>query len=254
MKEFDFSNSGEHIPEEEDRDYLADKAKKQAKKSKTPMLDNFGKDLTERASNGELDPVVGREKEINQLIEILNKRKKNNPVLVGEPGVGKTAVVEGFAQRVVSGVDIDSSFHGCRVVELNLTNLVAGTKYRGEFEARMEAIIKEASEDKDVILFIDELHTVIGAGNASGSMDASNMLKPALARGEMRVIGATTFNEYQKYIEKDKAFERRFQKVKVDFPTKEEAIEILTNIKNVYEDHHGVTYTDDIIDKIYDLS
>lgn len=254
MDNYDFRNNGEHIPEEEDRDFLAEKAKKQAKKSRTPMLDNFGKDLTAKAVEGGLDPVVGREKEIEQLIEILNKYKKNNPVLVGEPGVGKTAIVEGFAQRVAEGVDIDSSFHGCRVIELNLTTLVAGTKYRGEFEARMESIIKEASENKNIILFVDELHTVIGAGNASGSMDASNMLKPALARGEMRVIGATTFNEYQKYIEKDKAFERRFQKITVDFPTKEEAIEILTNIKEVYQEHHGVEYTDDIIDKIYDLS
>lgn len=249
-----YSNSGEHIPEDEENDYLAEKARNQSKKSTTPLLDNFGKDLTEKAFQGDLDPVVGRDKEVEQIIEILNKRKKNNPVLIGEPGVGKTAVVEALAQRIADEKNIDASFYDCKIIELSLTTLVAGTKYRGEFEQRMESIIKEASENPHIILFIDELHTVIGAGNTSGSMDASNMLKPALARGEMRVIGATTLDEYQKHIEKDKAFERRFQRVMVNKPTKEESIEILTNIKSVYEQHHGVSYSDEIINDIYDLT
>ncbi len=249
-----YSNSGEHIPEDEENDYLAEKARNQSKKSTTPLLDNFGKDLTEKAFQGDLDPVVGRDKEVEQIIEILKKRKKNNPVLIGEPGVGKTAVVEALAQRISDEKNIDASFYDCKIIELSLTTLVAGTKYRGEFEQRMESIIKEASENPHIILFIDELHTVIGAGNTSGSMDASNMLKPALARGEMRVIGATTLDEYQKHIEKDKAFERRFQRVMVNKPTKEESIEILTNIKSVYEQHHGVSYSDEIINNIYDLT
>lgn len=250
----DFKGSDGHASEDEERDFQMDKAKKQAKKSRTPTLDHFGDDLTKKALEGKFDPVVGREEEINQMIEVLNKRKKNNPLLVGDPGVGKTAIVEGLAQRIADMEGIDNSFHGVRLIELNLTSLVSGTKYRGMFEERMDAIVREASEDDKVILFIDELHTVIGAGNTSGAMDASNILKPALARGEMKVVGATTLDEYHKHIEKDKAFDRRFQRVMVDLPSKEESIEILNNVKSKYEDHHCVSYTDEMIEKIYDLS
>jgi len=241
--------------DDEEKDYQMDKAKGKSKsdKSKTPVLDHFGRDLTQKAIDGGLDPVVGRQKEIDQLVRILSKRKKNNAVLIGDAGIGKTAVVEGLAQKIASK-DIDSSLLNVKIIELSLTSIVAGTKYRGQFEERMEAIMKEASENPDIIIFIDELHNIMGAGSSSGAMDASNILKPALARGEMKVIGATTYEEYQKHIESDKALERRFQPVKVPHPKREEVLEILTNIKDKYEDHHGVSYPDDILVKIVDWS
>lgn len=248
-----FMNKG-YMPEGEEREFFSDRVKEKTVKSKTPMLDRFGVDLTDLANKNELDPVIGRENEINQLVQILNKKKKNNALLVGEPGLGKSAIVEGFAQRIANKKNIDSNFFDCKVISLSLTSLVAGTKYRGEFEDRMEQLVKEASQNKNVIVFIDELHTVLGAGNSSGGMDASNILKPALARGEMRVIGATTLAEYQMYIEKDKAFERRFEKVKVNIPTRSETLQVLMNIKHVYEQHHKVLYSDEVISKIYDFS
>lgn len=241
--------------DDEEKDYQMDKAKGKSKaaKSKTPVLDHFGRDLTQKALDGGLDPVVGRDKEIDQLVRILNKRKKNNAVLIGDAGIGKTAVVEGLAQKIASK-DIDTSLLNVRLIELSLTSIVAGTKYRGQFEERMDAIMNEASENPDIIIFIDELHNIMGAGSSSGAMDASNILKPALARGEMKVIGATTYEEYQKHIESDKALERRFQPVKVPHPKREEVMEILTNIKEKYEEHHGVKYSDEVLIKIIDWS
>lgn len=215
-------------------------------KSKTPVLDNFGRDLTKFAEEGKLDPVVGREKEIERVSQILSRRKKNNPILIGEPGVGKSAIAEGLALRIVQR-KVSRVLFGKRVVTLDLASLVAGTKYRGQFEERMKAVMNELEKSPDVILFIDEIHTIVGAGGASGSMDASNMFKPALARGEVQCIGATTLDEYRQYIEKDGALERRFQKVMVDPTTPDETIEILENIKGKYEDHHNVTYTDEAI-------
>ena len=213
-------------------------------KQKTPVLDNFGRDLTKLASEGKLDPVIGREKEIERVSQILSRRKKNNPVLIGEPGVGKTAIVEGLALKImekkVSRVLFDK-----RIVTLDIAALVAGTKYRGQFEERMKAVMNELEKAKDVILFIDELHTIVGAGGASGSLDASNMFKPALARGEIQCIGATTLDEYRQFIEKDGALDRRFQKITVDPPSSEETIQILNNVKDRYETHHGVKYSDD---------
>lgn len=215
-------------------------------KSKTPVLDNFGRDLTKMAEAGRLDPIVGREKEIERVSQILSRRKKNNPILIGEPGVGKSAIAEGLAlriiQRKVSRVLFDK-----RIVSLDLASLVAGTKYRGQFEERMKAVMQEIEKNPDVILFIDEIHTIVGAGGASGSLDASNMFKPALARGEMQAIGATTLDEYRQHIEKDGALERRFQKVIIEPTTAEETVQILNNIKERYEDHHSVRYTDDAI-------
>ena len=222
-------------------------------KSKTPVLDNFGRDITRLAEMGTLDPIVGRETEIERVSQILSRRKKNNPILIGEPGVGKTAIVEGLAlriiQRKVSRVLFDK-----RVVSLDLAALVAGTKYRGQFEERMKAIMNELEKNRDVILFIDEIHTIVGAGGASGSLDASNIFKPALARGELQCIGASTLDEYRMYIEKDGALDRRFQKVIVEQPSVEETIEILTNIKSKYEDYHNVTYSADAIDACVKLS
>jgi ATP-dependent Clp protease ATP-binding subunit ClpC len=212
-------------------------------KSKTPVLDNFGRDLTRAAEDGKLDPIVGREKEIERVSQILSRRKKNNPILIGEPGVGKSAIAEGLALRIVQR-KVSRVLFGKRVVTLDLASLVAGTKYRGQFEERMKAVMNELEKSPDVILFIDEIHTIIGAGGASGSLDASNMFKPALARGEIQCIGATTLDEYRQYIEKDGALERRFQKVIVEPATQEETIQILNNIKSKYEDHHNVTYTD----------
>jgi ATP-dependent Clp protease ATP-binding subunit ClpC len=222
-------------------------------KSNTPFLDNFGKDLTKLASIGKLDPVIGREEEIDQTIQILNKRKKNNPILIGESGVGKTAIVEGLAIRI-HNKQVDRWLFNKRIIELNITSVVSGTKYRGEFEQRMEEIIKEVQKNPDVILFIDELHNVIGAGGASGSMDAANIIKPALARGEMRCIGATTLDEYKKVIENDSALDRRFQKVYISVPTKEQTIEILKQISPKYEDYHGVVFSDEIIEKCVELA
>ena len=216
-------------------------------KSKTPVLDNFGRDLTKFAEEGKLDPVVGRQDEIERVSQILSRRKKNNPILIGEPGVGKSAIAEGLALRIVQR-KVSRVLFDKRIVSLDLTSLVAGTKYRGQFEERMKALMNELEKSPEVILFIDEIHTIIGAGGASGSMDASNMFKPALARGEIQVIGATTLDEYRQYIEKDGALERRFQKVLVEPTSIDQTIEILNNIKNRYEDHHLVTYTKDAIE------
>ncbi|PHR46263.1 MAG: Clp protease ClpC [Fluviicola sp.] len=215
-------------------------------KSKTPVLDNFGRDLTKMAEADRLDPIVGRENEIERVSQILSRRKKNNPILIGEPGVGKSAIAEGLALRIVQR-KVSRVLFNKRIVSLDLASLVAGTKYRGQFEERMKAVMAEIEKNPDIILFIDEIHTIIGAGGASGSLDASNMFKPALARGELQAIGATTLDEYRQYIEKDGALERRFQKVLVEPTTMEETIQILDNIKERYEDHHSVTYTDEAI-------
>ncbi|WP_293297460.1 ATP-dependent Clp protease ATP-binding subunit [Pedobacter sp. UBA4863] len=215
-------------------------------KSKTPVLDNFGRDLTRAAEEGRLDPIVGREKEIERVSQILSRRKKNNPILIGEPGVGKSAIAEGLALRIVQR-KVSRVLFGKRVVTLDLASLVAGTKYRGQFEERMKAVMNELEKSTDVILFIDEIHTIVGAGGASGSLDASNMFKPALARGEIQCIGATTLDEYRQYIEKDGALDRRFQKVMIEPATPDETIEILNRIKEKYEEHHGVTYTEEAI-------
>jgi ATP-dependent Clp protease ATP-binding subunit ClpC len=215
-------------------------------KSKTPTLDNFGRDLTSLARDGKLDPVIGREKEIERVSQILSSRKKNNPLLIGEPGVGKSAIAEGLALRIQQK-KVSRVLFGKRVITLDLASLVAGTKYRGQFEERMKAIMTELEKSRDVILFIDELHTIVGAGSSTGSLDASNMFKPALARGEIQCIGATTLDEYRQYIEKDGALERRFQKVMVEPTSVEETVQILNQIKDKYEDHHNVTYTDEAI-------
>ncbi len=224
-----------------------------AAKSKTPVLDNFGRDITRLAEMGSLDPIVGREAEIERVSQILSRRKKNNPILIGEPGVGKTAIVEGLALRIVQR-KVSRVLFDKRVVSLDLAALVAGTKYRGQFEERMKAIMNELEKNRDVILFIDEIHTIVGAGGASGSLDASNIFKPALSRGELQCIGASTLDEYRMYIEKDGALDRRFQKVMVDPPSVDETIQILNNIKSKYEDYHNVTYTDDAIDACVKLS
>jgi ATP-dependent Clp protease ATP-binding subunit ClpC len=215
-------------------------------KSKTPVLDNFGRDLTKMAENDQLDPIVGREKEIERVSQILSRRKKNNPILIGEPGVGKSAIAEGLALRIVQR-KVSRVLFDKRIVSLDLASLVAGTKYRGQFEERMKAVMAEIEKNRDVILFIDEIHTIVGAGGASGSLDASNMFKPALARGELQAIGATTLDEYRQHIEKDGALERRFQKVLVEPTTIEETEQILENIKSRYEDHHSVSYTKEAI-------
>ena len=220
--------------------------RKAESKSKTPVLDNFGRDLTLMAEEDKLDPIVGRDHEIERVSQILSRRKKNNPILIGEPGVGKSAIAEGLALRIVQR-KVSRVLFNKRIVSLDLASLVAGTKYRGQFEERMKAVMNELEKDRDIILFIDEIHTIIGAGGASGSLDASNMFKPALARGELQAIGATTLDEYRQYIEKDGALERRFQKVLVEPTTQEETYQILNNIKGKYEDHHSVTYTDDAI-------
>jgi ATP-dependent Clp protease ATP-binding subunit ClpC len=222
-------------------------------KSRTPILDNFGRDLTQMAAEGKLDPVIGREREIERVAQVLSRRKKNNPVLIGEPGVGKTAIVEGLALRIVQR-KVSRVLMNKRIVALDLTALVAGTKYRGQFEERMKSVLAELEKSPDVIIFIDELHTIIGAGGASGSLDASNIFKPALARGEIQVIGATTLDEYRKYIEKDGALERRFQKIMVEPPTEEETIQILRQLKDRYEEHHHVHYTDEAVEACVRLS
>ena len=231
----------------------AGKEKKGIEKSRTPVLDNFGRDLTKLAEDNKLDPIVGREKEIERVAQILSRRKKNNPILIGEPGVGKTAIAEGLALRIIQK-KVSRVLFGKRVVTLDLASLVAGTKYRGQFEERMKAVMNELEKSQDVILFIDELHTIVGAGGASGSLDASNMFKPALARGEIQCIGATTLDEYRQYIEKDGALARRFQMVLIDSTSVEETIQILDNIKEKYEDHHHVTYTKEAIDACVKLS
>jgi len=220
--------------------------KKSSDKSRTPVLDNFGRDLTRAAEENRLDPVVGRERELERIAQILSRRKKNNPILIGEPGVGKSAIAEGLALRIVQR-KVSRALFNKRVVALDIASLVAGTKYRGQFEERMKALLNELEKNPDVILFIDELHTIVGAGGASGSLDASNMFKPALARGELQCIGATTLDEYRQHIEKDGALERRFQKILIDPTSAEETIEILHNIKAKYEDHHLVAYSDEAI-------
>lgn len=222
-------------------------------KSKTPVLDNFGRDITKLAEAGSLDPIVGREEEIERVSQILSRRKKNNPILIGEPGVGKTAIVEGLALRIVQR-KVSRVLFDKRVISLDLAALVAGTKYRGQFEERMKAIMNELEKNRDVILFIDEIHTIVGAGGASGSLDASNIFKPALARGELQCIGASTLDEYRQYIEKDGALDRRFQKVMVDPPSVDETIMILNNIKSKYEDYHNVIYDNEAIEACVKLS
>jgi ATP-dependent Clp protease ATP-binding subunit ClpC len=227
--------------------------KKTDSKSKTPVLDTYSRDLTKMAEEGKLDPIVGREKEIERVSQILARRKKNNPILLGEPGVGKSSVAEGLALRIIQR-KVSRILFNKRVVMLDLASMVAGTKYRGQFEERIKALMGEMEKNPDVILFIDEIHTMIGAGGASGSMDASNMFKPALARGEIQIIGATTLDEYRKHIEKDGALERRFQKVVIEPASSEESMEILNNIKDKYESHHNVEYTPDAIKACVDLT
>jgi ATP-dependent Clp protease ATP-binding subunit ClpC len=222
-------------------------------KSSTPLLDNFGKDLTKMASSGKIDPAIGREKELDRVIQILSRKKKNNPVLVGMPGVGKTAIVESLANKIVEK-KVSVVLHEKRIVSLDISLIVAGTKYRGQFEERMKAIMDEIENNPNVILFIDELHTIIGAGNSAGSLDVSNIIKPALARGTMQIIGATTIDEYKKSIEKDGAMERRFQKVMIEEPSVEETKMILNNIKNVYEDFHNVKFEEGSIESAVDFS
>ena len=222
-------------------------------KSKTPALDSFGRDLTELAKIGELDPVIGRNDEIERLVQILCRRTKNNPVLLGEAGVGKTAIIEGLSQRIVDKT-VPDLLHDRRVVVLDLAMMVAGTKYRGQFEERIKAVMNEVRRAKNVILFIDELHTLVGAGGAEGAIDASNVLKPALSRGEIQCIGATTFDEYRKYIEKDSALERRFQSIAVEPPNAEQTVKILRGLREKYEEHHRVTITDGAIDEAVELS
>ncbi|GEL88924.1 MULTISPECIES: ATP-dependent Clp protease ATP-binding subunit [Pediococcus] len=224
-----------------------------AKPKGTPTLDSVARDMTQMAQEGQIDPVIGREKEVKRVIQILSRRTKNNPVLIGEPGVGKTAIAEGLAQRMIDG-NVPDDLANKRLMMLDMGSLVAGTKYRGEFEDRLKKVIDEIHEDKHIVLFIDELHTLIGAGGAEGAIDASNILKPALARGELQTIGATTLNEYQKYIETDAALERRFAKVEVDEPTPEESVQILRGLRGKYEEHHHVEITDDAIKQAVELS
>jgi ATP-dependent Clp protease ATP-binding subunit ClpC len=245
----------EDLPKDENKDssFSQSSPQKGLKKSKTPVLDNFGRDLTAMAEQGKLDPVVGREKEIQRVSQILSRRKKNNPLLIGEPGVGKSAIAEGLAIRIIKR-KVSRILFNKRVVTLDLASIVAGTKYRGQFEERMKAVMNELEKNDDIILFIDEIHTIVGAGGATGSLDASNMFKPALARGELQCVGATTLDEYRQHIEKDGALERRFQKVIVEPTSVSETIEILNNIKNKYEDHHNVDYTDEAIEACVKLT
>lgn len=240
------ANSSRMRPEDDDDDYSGD-FRSSSGNSKTPALDTFSRDLTELAQKGELDPIVGRDSEIERVSQILARRKKNNPVLIGEPGVGKSAIAEGLALRIIQR-KVSKNLLNKRVMILDIGSVVAGTKYRGQFEERIKAILEELRKNRDIIIFIDELHTIVGAGGASGSLDASNMFKPALARGEIQCIGATTLNEYRTHIEKDAALERRFQKIIVDPPTPAETLTILKNIKIKYEDHHNVEYTDEAIE------
>ena len=240
------------IPMEED-DSKESYSRRPSGKSKTPVLDNFGRDLTRLGEENKLDPIIGRETEIERVSQILSRRKKNNPILIGEPGVGKTAIVEGLALRIIQK-KVSRNLFNKRIVMLDLAALVAGTKYRGQFEERMKAIMNELEKTRDVILFIDEIHTIVGAGGATGSLDASNIFKPALARGELQCIGASTLDEYRQHIEKDGALDRRFQKVIVDPPSAEEAVHILENIKSKYEEFHNVDYTEDAIKACVHLS
>ncbi|ARV14538.1 ATP-dependent Clp protease ATP-binding subunit [Polaribacter sp. SA4-12] len=245
--------SDDEFPSEKTNPFDQPQKGKNVKKSKTPVLDNFGRDLTDLAIKGKLDPVVGRQKEIERVSQILSRRKKNNPMLIGEPGVGKSAIAEGLALRIIER-KVSRILFDKRIVSLDLASLVAGTKYRGQFEERMKALMNELEKNDDIILFIDEIHTIVGAGGATGSLDASNMLKPALARGEIQCIGATTLDEFRTNIEKDGALERRFQKVIIDPTSVEETIQILHNIKSKYEEHHHVDYTDDAIEACVKLT
>ena len=249
---FDDESDQEENPIEENPFNVKSSSNK-SKKSKTPVLDNFGRDLTQFANDGKLDPIIGRHKEIERVSQILSRRKKNNPLLIGEPGVGKSAIAEGLALRIVER-KVSRLLFNKRVISLDLASVVAGTKYRGQFEERMKAVMNEIEKNKDIILFIDEIHTIVGAGGAMGSLDASNMFKPALARGEIQCIGATTIDEYRKYIEKDGALERRFQKIIVEPTSISETIEILNDIKHKYEDHHNVKYTDEAIEACVKLT
>ena len=256
----DISASSTYDEEEEKEDesieqnpFTVKSGSSKSKKSKTPVLDNFGRDLTAFASDGKLDPIIGRNKEIERVSQILSRRKKNNPLLIGEPGVGKSAIAEGLALRIIER-KVSRLLYNKRVISLDLASVVAGTKYRGQFEERMKAVMNELEKNRDIILFIDEIHTIVGAGGAMGSLDASNMFKPALARGEIQCIGATTVDEYRKYIEKDGALERRFQKIMVEPTSIGETIEILQNIKDKYEDHHNVKYTDEAIEACVKLT
>ena len=249
---FDDESDQEENPIEENPFNVKSSTNK-SKKSKTPVLDNFGRDLTQFANDGKLDPIIGRHKEIERVSQILSRRKKNNPLLIGEPGVGKSAIAEGLALRIVER-KVSRLLYNKRVISLDLASVVAGTKYRGQFEERMKAVMNEIEKNKDIILFIDEIHTIVGAGGAMGSLDASNMFKPALARGEIQCIGATTIDEYRKYIEKDGALERRFQKIIVEPTSISETIEILNDIKHKYEDHHNVKYTDEAIEACVKLT
>ena len=243
---------GDEYDDDDDR-RGSTRSTKGAKASSTPMLDSFGKDLTRYAQEGKLDTIVGREKELERIAQILSRRKKNNPVLIGEPGVGKSAIAEGLAMRIVQG-KVSRTLHGKRVVSLDMASLVAGTKYRGQFEERIKSILGELEKNPNVILFIDELHTMVGAGGSPGSLDASNMFKPALARGELQCIGATTLDEYRQYIEKDGALERRFQKIMLEPTTPEETVVILNNIKDKYEDHHMVRFSDEALQACVSLT
>src|SRR5579859_6729876 len=228
-------------------------AERQAKNSKTPTLDQYGRDMTAEAAEGKLDPAAGREREIRRMITVLGRRQKNNPVLIGEPGVGKTAIVEGIAKRIAEG-SVPAPLQGTRIVSLAMGGVVAGAMFRGQFEERIKAVLEEVRQSPDVILFIDELHTVVGAGAAEGAVGAADLLKPALARGEVRCIGATTLDEYRKHIEKDAALERRFQPVLVNEPSIEEAIAMLHLVKPNYEAHHGVRVSDEAIEASVKLS
>ncbi len=231
----------------------SDKRKAEPSKSKTPALENFGRDLTKLAAEGKLDPIVGRQKELDRIAQILSRRKKNNPILIGESGVGKSAIAEGLALRIAEG-HVPRTLFGKRLLSLDLASLVAGTKYRGQFEERMKAILTELEQNPDILIFIDEIHTIVGAGSAAGSLDASNMFKPALSRGSIQCIGTTTLDEYRQYIEKDTALSRRFQKVLIEPATPEETMEILNNIKDKYEDHHMVQFTDEALRACVDLT
>ncbi len=248
-----FPDEKENEGDSKENPFIPTSETKTNKKSKTPVLDNFGRDITSLAEQEKLDPVVGREKEIERVSQILSRRKKNNPLLIGEPGVGKSAIAEGLALRIIQK-RVSRVLYNKRVVGLDLASLVAGTKYRGQFEERMKALMNELEKNDDIILFIDEIHTIVGAGGATGSLDASNMFKPALARGEIQCIGATTLDEYRQNIEKDGALERRFQKILVEQTTPEETLEILKNIKERYENHHNVNYTDEALNACVDLT
>ena len=248
-----FSDEKDNEGDGKENPFIPSSETKSAKKTKTPVLDNFGRDLTALAEQDKLDPVVGREKEIERVSQILSRRKKNNPLLIGEPGVGKSAIAEGLALRIIQK-RVSRVLYNKRVITLDLASLVAGTKYRGQFEERMKAVMNELEKNDNIILFIDEIHTIVGAGGATGSLDASNMFKPALARGEIQCIGATTLDEYRQHIEKDGALERRFQKVLVEQTTPEETLEILVNIKEHYENHHNVNYTQEALNACVELT